>query len=206
MPQPADILPLQGFPRINFLLCQWDCFSQSYFFLSSPAFVSLCRWCGSMSEPLFSDLGTSFLAEPKDQVGCLLSSPSHAAPLLRSLPKLTCWWPPRRHGQTGDGMDFVPFLLKANSFWWLFHHRSSLRNLSLHTTCSFVVLHVKPSPVLQNRRGNFCSSDDYLLSFSSSHRPFLFPSLFGHLSQDRPPPQNPRDPLPSGMADTPSLY
>lgn len=72
--------------------------------------------------------------------------------------------------------------------------------------CSFVVQHANPSPLLQNRRGNFYSSDDYQLSFSSSHRPFLFPSLFGHLSQDRPPPQNPRDPFPSGMADTPSLY
>lgn len=70
---------------------------------------------------------------------------------------------------------------------------------------SFVVLHAKPFPVLQSRKGNFCGSDDHQLPFSSSHRPFLFPSLPGHISQDRPPPQNPRDPLPSGMADPPIL-
>lgn len=124
-----------------------------------PGFVSLCRWCGSMREPLFSDWGTSFLAEPKDPVRCLLSSPQPCCSSSACLTKLTCWCPPSRRGQAGDLMDFVPFLLRASTFWCLFHHRNSLK-VWAHVCCSFVVLHAEPSPALQNRRGNFCSSDD----------------------------------------------
>lgn len=57
-------------------------------------------------------------------------------------------------------------------------------------------------PLFPRARGNFFGSDDHQLPFSSPHRPVLFPSLSGHIPQGRPSPQNPRDPVSSGMADT----
>lgn len=126
----AEIFPLQGLSRINFLLCWWGCFSQSYFFLSSLDLCPSAGGAGVWESHCFPTGAPPSWQSQRTRWGVYWAPPSRAAPLLHALQSSHAGpskqtWPGRRF----DGFCSLPF--KGQHFLMPFPSQKQPESLSL---------------------------------------------------------------------------